>query len=705
MSLTLTYDSTLSRVRASATGLVDGGPATRFGAHLNQQDMGVTDFASAAASWSAVTGIPLSATRHFAGTNYTITTDIAQKIAAGLQICLDLAPPHNPVSSTHRTDIIAFMVALRAAGADVQVSLLHEPFFGGLTSAQYVAAIQFYGPAIRQYYPLWAVFSGNDTIEGNGYFPGAAWVDGIAADDYATGISDLTNCAAMADAHGLPLGLWEYNSAFDLGIDPSPVTGVTNAQATTFFGQVKDFFVARLAAGKPNGNIVFFAGKGQTTGTTNFLGSALTQAGGFEGGIADWGAGNNTSVAHSTAQAHSGAGSLAMTCTVAGTISARHCSDGQITTRGLPVVAGQTVAMSLWVRPNSTTRNVQPGAVFFTAAGAFISALFVSSVAEDAGGWKFFSGTVVAPASSGFVRLNPQINGCAVGEVHYVDDPQIGVLPTSIDHTAPIQYPWDFRIAALSSIRTALGGTGGMTGGHRLERSTDQIRWTTVRGAVSVPASGGVLAVDDYEFAADMTNYYRLVHAGSGITVPDGTADITPDLSGKVWLKSVARPFLNRPVRIRDQSPATRPNRSGRFPIVGRSLPIGVTDVRGSKQYTLEAYAHDAAEARAIDLLLASGDILFIHTPSTGRLSRVPGGYVDVGDATEEILDSADYDLGYFSLPCMVVAAPSPDVVGVTYTWQGVVNDYATWADLVAAFATWADVVDNVGSAEDVVVE
>jgi phage replication-related protein YjqB (UPF0714/DUF867 family) len=241
-----------------------------------------------------------------------------------------------------------------------------------------------------------------------------------------------------------------------------------------------------------------------------------------------------------------------------------------------------------------------------------------------------------------------------------------------------------------------------------VQRSTDGVRWTTVRGAATLAGDAfGPVAVDDYEFVADVANQWRIrtFEPSSGRTLAVAQDSLAPDLAGVVWLKSVVRPFLNRPVRIRDQSDFTRPSRSGRFPIVGRSLPVAVTDVRGGKQFVLEVYAADAVEARVIDLLLASGDILFVHTPATGRLSRVPSGYVDVGDSVEEILPTADYDLGYFALPCAHVAAPTPDVVGVTYTCQGVLNDYATCADLLAAFATCADLLDNVGSAEDIIVE
>lgn len=178
------------------------------------------------------------------------------------------------------------------------------------------------------------------------------------------------------------------------------------------------------------------------------------------------------------------------------------------------------------------------------------------------------------------------------------------------------------------------------------------------------------------------------------------TASITPSLGGRVWIKSIARPFLNRPVTVVDFSDVTRDPRSGVFGVVGRSAPVAVNDVRGSQQFELTVLTETLADARDFDLALSSGDTLFVHVPAA---EMVPGGYVTVG-STRAARTARRSVRRVFTLPCMVVAAPAPELVGVTYTWQGVTNDYATWADVVAANATWADLVEHVGGAEDVIV-
>jgi hypothetical protein len=437
---------------------VIAGGSPLVGAYVDGSALGTSGWTAGLAEWEAITGIPLAVTRWYAGTTYTVGTSLTQMAAAGTRILLDLAPPYSPVSGTDLASIGTLLDSLKALGADVRVSLWHEPALSGLTAAQYTAVVQYYGPAVRARYPLWCVFSGTDTTESNGYFPGTAWVDGIAADCYATSTTNLDNCATMADAHGLPLGLWEFNSSWDLGISPSPVTGVTQAQGITFFSYVQSLFAARLTAGKPNGDICLFSGGGiGSTGTANFLGDYLSQAAGFEGGIAHWVNTGNCSIAASGTWAHSGAQSLRLTATAAGNMSARPESIAGSTAYALAVTPGQQVSASSWWRAGSTPRNVHTDVTWYSAALANLSTSNGTAVADSTSADTFTSCTVTAPASAAWAVAHVQVDSAgAGGEVHYVDDVQVCVLPASTDHTAPVQFPWDWRIASLQSMQQAL---------------------------------------------------------------------------------------------------------------------------------------------------------------------------------------------------------------------------------------------------------
>jgi hypothetical protein len=178
------------------------------------------------------------------------------------------------------------------------------------------------------------------------------------------------------------------------------------------------------------------------------------------------------------------------------------------------------------------------------------------------------------------------------------------------------------------------------------------------------------------------------------------TNTITPALDG-IWLKSIARPFLNRRVTVTDWTAPTRPARGGVFEVVGRSAPTAVNDVRGSKRFTLTVMTTDAADEENLDLCLSPNDIMLVHTSAA---CPVPGGYVTIGDTTDA-RNTRTSARRFWDLPCTIANPPGPDVVGATSTWQTVLSTYATWADVLAAHATWADLMTLVGSPSDVVVD
>lgn len=178
------------------------------------------------------------------------------------------------------------------------------------------------------------------------------------------------------------------------------------------------------------------------------------------------------------------------------------------------------------------------------------------------------------------------------------------------------------------------------------------------------------------------------------------TATITPALDG-IWLKSIAKPFLNRRVTVTDWSAPTRPARGGVFEVVGRSAPTAVNDVRGSKRFVLTVMTTDRADEDNLDIVLSPNDIMLIHTAAT---CAVPGGYVTIGDSTDarNVRPSARR---FWDLPCTVTNPPGQDVVGAISTCQTVLNTYATCADVLVAHATCADLLTLVGSPSDVLVD
>lgn len=204
----------------------------------------------------------------------------------------------------------------------------------------------------------------------------------------------------------------------------------------------------------------------------------------------------------------------------------------------------------------------------------------------------------------------------------------------------------------------------------------------------------------------DGTVPLRLTYDDFRVVSLDGTGPIitsgdlaVPDLS-TVWLKSVTRPFLNQTVQVVGWSDVVRPARGDVFDIVARSYPVAVTDLRGSRRWTLQVRTTDVTARRTLDFLLASGDVVFVHVPED---CPVPGGYVRIGDTSER--RTSQYGTNrVFSLPCVEVARPGPDVTADTTTWDAVLAEYADWDAVLADNADWETLVARLGDPASVVV-
>ncbi|MFF5992578.1 hypothetical protein [Prauserella flavalba] len=181
---------------------------------------------------------------------------------------------------------------------------------------------------------------------------------------------------------------------------------------------------------------------------------------------------------------------------------------------------------------------------------------------------------------------------------------------------------------------------------------------------------------------------------------PAQTTTITPQLQ-QVWIKNIARPFLNRAVVVNDFSNVQRQSRNGVFQVVGRSLPVAVTDVRGSRSYDLVVIAETLAESDDLDLVLAAGDPVFVHVPPNCPVPR--SMYAVVGNVSIARRSTRGVRR-YHTLPLTEVAPPGPDIVGASITYQGILSAFGTYADLLAANATYEDVVERIGDPGEVIV-
>ena len=290
-------------------------------------------------------------------------------------------------------------------------------------------------------------------------------------------------------------------------------------------------------------------------------------------------------------------------------------------------------------------------------------------------------------AGAGALTTNSQLNASAVNVAY----PGVSVTQ---DGAVAIVAAWlqdDWASVATLAGMTEIGESTS-TAGDDASQAWDYVIQTVaanVAAGAFVP-TGSVAAVSRGLVAV----------FGHAPYLNEQTAVITPTLDG-IWLKSIARPFLNRRITVTDFSALTRPSRAGVFDIVGASDAIAVNDVRGSKRFSLEVMTSGQADESNLDLVLASGDPMLIHV---GATCRVPGGYVTIGE-TSDARHTPRATRRFFDLPCTISAPPGPDVIGAALTWQTVLNTYPTWRALFAAHGTWANLLTLIGSPADVVVD
>lgn len=195
----------------------------------------------------------------------------------------------------------------------------------------------------------------------------------------------------------------------------------------------------------------------------------------FEVSAGNWTGDGNTSTAQSNAQAHGGTNSLSLTSVGAGNMNAFSCTAGNIATQGFAVVPGQNVVVSGWVRTAVSARSVNTEVGWYTSGGALISTTHGSNVTDSTSAWTFVSATLTAPATAAFGRAGVQVlSAGGASEVHYIDDIQVIVLPTSYDSGGSLS----FGAQAYLQVFAFTGTDATIT----IQDSADNVTFTNVSG-------------------------------------------------------------------------------------------------------------------------------------------------------------------------------------------------------------------------------
>lgn len=222
-----------------------------------------------------------------------------------------------------------------------------------------------------------------------------------------------------------------------------------------------------------------------------------------------------------------------------------------------------------------------------------------------------------------------------------------------------------------------------------VERSLDGVHWEFVRGMSE--ATTAPFLVDDYEFTAGVSNQYR----DSG----GNTVSVTPVMLN-AWIKVIGAPYLNQRLHLTGWDEVTRSSRSGIFEVQGRSDPVVLMDVHSSRSTSITVRTPDISSRDTLDSSLNSGQILFLHTPTS---SPLPSMYVAALDYSY-VRPTQRSVVSVWTIPLREVGKPGPSVAGFASSWQTVVSTWTTWDLTAADNATYGDLSEIIGSPTDIIV-
>lgn len=242
---------------------------------------------------------------------------------------------------------------------------------------------------------------------------------------------------------------------------------------------------------------------------------------------------------------------------------------------------------------------------------------------------------------------------------------------------------------AIGDTISTLGNDAAQGWSYNIQTAKTLVNFTssTVTGGAAAISRAGVLSL----FQQDLQTNQE-------------TNSITPVLDS-VWLKVITRPFLNRKITcVNDASDIKREARNGIFPVIGRSYPIAITDLRGSRQFLLTVTTETEVEWRGLDLVLSGGDVIFLHTPTSSVIETMYAVIGDTAMARPLRSRNCNFDFRKFELPLIEIAKPDVSVVGSIGTWQTVIDTYATWNDVIADNVDWAELLTLIGSPGEIIV-
>lgn len=390
-----------------------------------------------------------------------------------------------------------------------------------------------------------------------------------------------SNIEAWTSAPLNPGTYWAYVKAADAG---------SNGRYSAWVGSASSFAVTSnvnaptISSVTPDATNVRNAVVVAAAETDILTGDAKTWEGGTAG---SWTVDTNlTSVANTTAQAHSGTRALRLTANGAGNGTAQSAITGAAS-----AAANRVYTFSCWFRPNTTQRFVFVQLQFLTSASAVIStASSATNPGEVSGQWVQATVTATAPATTDRLRVKASIISPANGEIHDIDDAVlVRVFPNS--------YP--------SVERSDDGGIS-----YTLVRNTDANKYDVITRTATVydyESTNGVLAT--YRAATLGTD-----DAGAPLASPySSTLTATLNVTGFYLVDPFTQTVL--PFQQAGDLELASSEPQAVFAPIGRSREVVLSDKSKGDHLGLILLFRTGAQYDLFETMRRRNNVLFLQTP------------------------------------------------------------------------------------------
>jgi hypothetical protein len=306
-------------------------------------------------------------------------------------------------------------------------------------------------------------------------------------------------------------------------------------------------------------------------------------------------------------------------------------------------------------------------------------------------GWLIGTMADIAPLDAVSATVQITIKNPVAGEAWYADSLYFGLGGLTVQAS---EAPGGGAALTVRGLTTVIPQWTWQL--HRIVPGNDP---QPVRGwlgdLVDQPITGDVFVVTDHEAPLGVPVSWRAVlndnDSPSSFSYTSDSLILTAD-DLSVWLKDPGLPARSTKAVVGTPLPTwTRPARQGVNQVRGRSRPVVISDVRGSRSGSIVLVTETEGEKDALWWVLDSGGPLLLQWPPGWGQDDM---YVSVGDVDEApITGHAEHMDRAWTLPLTEVDRPIGGIAGsADRTWQTVKDTGTSWTAATGGAQTWLGV-------------